>query len=84
MTKAKENIEDLTNNIKVPDNDIAVLKKQFGECFDKDGNFDLEKFKKRIEKNEVDFSRESYSLEWLGKSYARILVGDKQNTFKRR
>ena len=40
------NKEQITNNIKIPNNNIEVLKKNFPQCFDKEGNFDFEKFKK--------------------------------------
>ena len=80
MQKTKENIEDLTNKIKAPNKDIALLKKQFGDCFDKRGGFDIEKFKTHLSKNEINFSKESYGLDWLGKSYARLLATDNTKT----
>ena len=80
MEKTKENIEDLTNKIKAPNKDIALLKKQFGDCFDKRGGFDIEKFKTQLSKNEINFSKESYGIDWLGKSYARLLATDETTT----
>jgi len=60
---------------------LEILRKHFSHCFDKNGNFDFEKFKKELSKNEVDFSKESYGLDWLWKSYARLLASDEATTF---
>lgn len=70
----------ITNNIKEPNKNMEVLKKHFGQCFDKNGSFDIEKFKKVLSENEIDFYKESYGLDWLGKSYARILASDEATT----
>ena len=50
----------VTNDIRVPNNDLEVLRKHFPQCFDKDGNFQLEKFKNNLSENEINFSTESY------------------------
>lgn len=70
----------ITNNIKVPNKDLETLKIHFPHCFDKDGNFQLEKFKNILTEKEVSFSTESYGLDWLGKSYARLLASDPATT----
>ena len=70
----------ITNDIKVPNKDLEVLKKHFSHCFDKNGNFDIEKFKQELSENEIDFYKESYSMDWLGKSYARLLASDEATT----
>jgi len=70
----------ITTDIKVPSKDLEVLKKHFPNCFDKDGNFQLEKFTKNLGDNEINFSNESYGLDWLGKSYARLLASDPATT----
>ena len=72
--------ETITNEIKVPNKEFEILKKHFSHCFDKESNFDIKKFKKTISKNEIDFSKESYSMDWLGKSYARLLATDSATT----
>lgn len=70
-----------TNNIKVPNKNSAILKKNFPHCFDKDGNFDFDKFKQELSKNDyIDFSNESYEMDWLGKSYARLIASDEATT----
>ncbi|MDA3779359.1 MAG: site-specific DNA-methyltransferase, partial [Bacteroidales bacterium] len=70
----------ITNNIKVPNKDMEVLKKHFSHCFNKNGNFDIEKFKQELSENEIDFYKESYGMDWLGKSYARLLASDSATT----
>jgi len=70
----------ITNNIKVPNKDIKVLKKYFSHCFDKNEKFDFEKFKQQLSRNEIDFYKESYGMDWLGKSYARLLASDSATT----
>ncbi len=72
--------QQLTNNIKVPNNDLEILKKYFPHCFDKNGNFEIEKFKNNLNEKEINFTSESYGMDWLGKSYARILANDPTTT----
>jgi len=71
--------ENITDNIKISDN-VEILKKHFPSCFDKDGRFNLEKFKEEIKIDEINLSKESYGLEWLGKSYARVLTFEPART----
>ena len=75
-----DNEQKITTDIKVTNKNMEVLKKHFGQCFDKNGNFDIEKFKQELSENEIDFYKESYGLDWLGKSYARILASDEATT----
>jgi len=72
--------EKITNNIKAPNKDLETLRINFPHCFDKDGNFQLEKFKNNLTEKEINFSTESYGLDWLGKSYARLLASDPATT----
>lgn len=53
---------------------IAFLKANFPQCFDKNGAFIQEKLLEIIKSSDVQLSKESYSLNWLGKSYARLLA----------
>lgn len=76
MTKT----QNATQNISVPNHDLEVLRKHFSHCFDKNGDFDFEKFKKELATHEIDFSKESYGIDWLGKSYARLLASDPVRT----
>jgi len=70
----------ITTDIKVPNKDLEALRINFPHCFDKDGNFQLEKFKSNLTEKEINFSTESYGLDWLGKSYARLLASDPATT----
>ena len=72
--------QNTTQNIIAPNSDLEILKKNFPNCFDKNGDFDFEKFQKELEKSEVNFSKESYGIDWLGKSYARLLATDPTKT----
>jgi len=64
----------------VPNKDLEALRLNFPHCFDKDGNFQLEKFKANLSEKEINFSAESYGIDWLGKSYARLLASDPATT----
>ncbi len=70
----------ITNDIKVPNKDLELLRTHFSHYFDKDSNFDFEKFKNHLTEKEINFSTESYGLDWLGKNYARLLASDPTNT----
>ena len=72
--------QNVTNDIKAHNENINVLKKHFSQCFDKNGNLNIEKFKQELSENEIDISKESYGLDWLGKSYARVLASDETTT----
>lgn len=53
---------------------LSVLKAHFPQCFDKNGAFIQEKLLEIVKSSDVELSKESYSLNWLGKSYARLLA----------
>ncbi len=73
-------IQQTTQNITPPNNDLEILKRHFSHCFDKNEKFDFEKFKKELTESKIDFSKESYGMDWLGKSYARLLASDPATT----
>ena len=73
-------VQKITGNIQPPNKDLETLKKHFSQCFDKRGNLDFDKFKTQLSKNEINFSKESYGIDWLGKSYARLLATDETTT----
>lgn len=60
---------------------IELLKKHFPNCFDKNGAFMPHKMAEVVGDNELSLSRESYSLNWLGKAYARVLAHETPLTF---
>ncbi len=59
-----------TNNSK----QLAVLRQHFPQCFDRKGCFIQEKMLEIVNSSGTELSKESYSLDWLGKSYARLLA----------
>ncbi len=59
---------------------LEILKKNFPQCFDKHGNFMAHKMEEIVVGNGLELSRESYSLNWLGKSYARLLANENPRT----
>lgn len=54
-------------------NDLEKLKKNFPNCFDKEGNFNISKLEDLIS-GETKITKESYKLDWLGKGYSRLLA----------
>lgn len=53
--------------------EMEILHKHFAQCFNKEGQFDIEKFQALI-KEEVEITKEGYDLNFLGKSYAKLLA----------
>lgn len=85
-------------SIKPNSRELEILKKYFPQCFSKpetDENgivikehFDTEKLAELLNKDEVDIKKEGFTLNFLGKSYARyqanldsetVIVPDEQN-----
>lgn len=60
---------------------IALLKQHFPQCFDKDGLFLPDKLAEQLQTANVPVSREYYTMNWLGKSYARYLRDCPPTTF---
>lgn len=52
--------------------EMEGLKEYFPQCFNSQGEFDIEKFREAIQP-QVDVTREGRSYDFLGKSYARML-----------
>ena len=52
--------------------EMEGLKEYFPQCFNAQGEFDIEKFREAIQP-QVDVTREGRSYDFLGKSYARML-----------
>lgn len=59
---------------------LAALKAQFPSCFDKEGRFRPDKLEDIVRASGADITREGYKLDWLGKSYARLLANLKTET----
>lgn len=68
--------QDITHNIQAINPSLEKLKQAFPHCFDKNGDFDFAKFKAELDSNDINIAKEGYSLDWLGKSYARVLASD--------
>ena len=67
-------------NITANSKQLEVLKEHFPNCFDKDGAFLPAKLETLVKETGADISREGYSLNWLGKSYARLLANENVRT----
>ncbi len=52
---------------------LEVLHTHFPQCFNKEGNFDIDKFKELV-RADVDVTHEGYDLNFLGKNYAKLLA----------
>ena len=75
-TKRSTMIKDIENRnegVKTNDKEITVLKEYFPSCFQKDGSFDIAKLQEQL-KDKVDVIHEGYELNFLGKSYAKLLA----------
>ena len=64
-----QNNEAVTSNAQT----LEVLHTHFPQCFNKEGHFDLDRFKDHV-KAEVDVTHEGYDLNFLGKNYAKLLA----------
>lgn len=70
----------VTGNMKAPNKELEILKSNFPHCFDKEGKFQFDKLRNLLLDKEVNFSAESYGIDWLGKSYARLIACDPATT----
>lgn len=74
--KIKDNDEKKPNS-----REMEKLKGAFPQFFSKEGEFELDKFKKFLSEEEIDISKESYGLEFLGKTYAKYLSSIETETY---
>lgn len=56
------------------DSELDLLMAALPVYFDGDGNFKMEQFQNMLQEEQVELSRESYELNFLGKSFARLLA----------
>jgi adenine-specific DNA-methyltransferase len=68
------------NDITANSKQLETLKTHFPQCFDKDGRFRPNKLEDIVRASGGDITREGYKLDWLGKSYARLLANLKTET----
>lgn len=59
---------------------LAELKKKLPEFFDREGNFDLDKFKDQLAEQNVNELSDGYQLNFIGKDYARRQAGEMPST----
>jgi adenine-specific DNA-methyltransferase len=71
-----KNILTANDNITSNSKQLDLLKTHFPQCFDKNGAFIPHKLQEIVEGNGIALSKEGYSLNWLGKSYARLLANE--------
>ena len=64
------------NNKTINEDKISNLKQIIPNCFDKDGRLDLELLKKEFN-TDLEFSKESFELNFLGKSFANMIIKKK-------
>lgn len=55
--------------------ELEELKAALPQYFDGEGNFKFDSFQKMLGDQEIQFSKESYELNFLGKSYGKYLAG---------
>lgn len=60
-------------NLDILEDKISFIKSKFPHCFNKEGALDFKKLQSELSE-EIDIENEGYSLNWLGKSYANVLV----------
>lgn len=58
---------------------MAKLHADFPQCFNKEGQFDIERFQHLVQ-TEVDVTREGYELNFLGKNYANLIASTETET----
>ncbi len=76
----RDNIMD-NQAVKPNSRELKLLRKDFPQFFNIDGEFLLEQFKDMLGENNVSLNKEGYELKFLGKSYARYLSASKTETF---
>lgn len=73
------NVNERNNSIKPNSKVMELLHKDFAECFNNEGKFDLLKFENLVE-GEVDLIKENQGFDFLGKSYAKMLASMESTT----
>ena len=69
-----KNIVENNKNYDGQQEKIKKLKELFPNCFDANGEIKFEMIKEELSSN-IKFSKESFDLNFLGKSYAKMLAG---------
>lgn len=75
-----KDIIEKNENLTINQKQIDILKRHFPSCFNKEGNFDIKKLEQVLNENCVDITKEGYELNFLGKSYAKLLTALESET----
>ncbi|PEH10082.1 site-specific DNA-methyltransferase, partial [Lactobacillus sp. UMNPBX2] len=59
---------------------LNELKSKLPEFFDREGNFDLDKFKGQLREHNINELSDGYQLNFIGKDYARRQAGEMPST----
>jgi type III restriction enzyme/adenine-specific DNA-methyltransferase len=68
-----KDIVSANETVKPNRSEMEILHMYFPQCFNTDGHFDIDKFQELI-KDSVGIAHEGYDLNFLGKSYAKLLA----------
>ena len=74
-----DHMQDETSSGEPVRKDLELLRRHFPGCFTGDGKFDLERFRVELS-DSVPVTREGYGLNFLGRSYAKLLASTKTET----
>lgn len=75
LKKILENNEQIKSNTRT----LNILKEYFPDCFTKDEEFDIERFKNKIA-SDVNTVEDGYELNFLGKNYANLIASQETTT----
>ena len=75
-----KNIQE-NESVKPNSRQMKKLRDTFPEYFNNKDEFELDRFKEFLNNEKVDISKESYQLEFLGKSYAKYLSSLETETY---
>lgn len=69
------------NQKQLPNSDLLLtLQKALPQYFDRSGNFILDKFESELKENNIAEARDGYRLNFVGKDYARLQIGQSSET----
>ena len=74
-----KNIIEKNKGVKPNDEVLNLLHKDFADCFNNGGEFDIAKFQSLIS-DKVDLVKENQGFDFLGKSYAKMLASMESTT----
>ena len=74
-----KNITENNKEVRPNSSVLEVLHRDFGNCFNNEGKFDIAKFQSLIS-DKVDLVKENQGFDFLGKSYARMVASQDSTT----